>query len=131
MTGTRTDDALSCAPDRNRLQVDVSMGNGFWGDSIEDAERLATQVLEQAWPLVSPVPVAFAEVSVRLTDDSEIAYLNQAYRGKEGPTNVLSFPVPKGQGGTTVTLGTLSLRTKPFSVRQRRNQRHLRIILRI
>lgn len=33
-----------------------------------------------------------AEVSVRLVDIEEMSELNQAYRGKHGPTNVLSFP---------------------------------------
>ena len=32
------------------------------------------------------------EVSVRLVDEAEMAGLNQAWRGKPGPTNVLSFP---------------------------------------
>jgi len=33
------------------------------------------------------------EVSVRLTDDSEVQTLNRDYRGKDKPTNVLSFPM--------------------------------------
>ena len=33
-----------------------------------------------------------AEISVRLVDGDEMARLNQAYRHKAGPTNVLSFP---------------------------------------
>ena len=33
-----------------------------------------------------------AEVSVRLVDVEEMSQLNKAYRGKAGPTNVLSFP---------------------------------------
>jgi len=32
------------------------------------------------------------EVSVKLSDDSEVHSLNKAYRGKDKPTNVLSFP---------------------------------------
>ena len=32
------------------------------------------------------------EVSVRLVDGAEMAQLNATYRGKEGTTNVLSFP---------------------------------------
>ena len=32
------------------------------------------------------------EVSVRLVDIAEMTTLNQTYRGKPGPTNVLSFP---------------------------------------
>lgn len=33
-----------------------------------------------------------AEVSVRLVDDAESQELNRTYRGKDYPTNVLSFP---------------------------------------
>ena len=32
------------------------------------------------------------EVSVRLVDIDEMSQLNETYRGKKGPTNVLSFP---------------------------------------
>ena len=32
------------------------------------------------------------EISIRITDDAEIALLNATYRGMSGPTNVLSFP---------------------------------------
>jgi len=32
------------------------------------------------------------ELSIRLVDEKESAELNATYRGKEGPTNVLSFP---------------------------------------
>lgn len=37
------------------------------------------------------------EVSVKFADDVEVAGLNKAYRGKEGPTNVLSFPMFAGE----------------------------------
>lgn len=33
------------------------------------------------------------EVSLRLTDDAEVRTLNRQYRGKDKPTNVLSFPM--------------------------------------
>jgi probable rRNA maturation factor len=36
--------------------------------------------------------VADSEVSVRLVDRAEMAKLNRDYRGRQGPTNVLSFP---------------------------------------
>jgi probable rRNA maturation factor len=38
----------------------------------------------------SSVPV---EVSAKLTNDAEVQALNLAYRGKDKPTNVLSFPM--------------------------------------
>lgn len=33
-----------------------------------------------------------AELSIRMVDENESAELNQQYRSKQGPTNVLSFP---------------------------------------
>src|SRR5512139_1835114 len=33
-----------------------------------------------------------AELTIRIVDDAESAELNETYRGKQGPTNVLSFP---------------------------------------
>ncbi len=38
----------------------------------------------------------FAELSLRLVDAEEIQQLNKTYRGKNKPTNVLSFPVGQG-----------------------------------
>ncbi len=39
-----------------------------------------------------PAIAADAEVSLVFTDDARIRVLNQQYRGKDKPTNVLSFP---------------------------------------
>lgn len=38
------------------------------------------------------IPQRAAEVSIRVVDRPEAAELNERYRGKNGPTNVLSFP---------------------------------------
>lgn len=38
------------------------------------------------------------ELSVVLSDDAQVQNLNRDYRGKDKPTNVLSFPMPKGSG---------------------------------
>ena len=48
------------------------------GESHPDTDRL----------LPEPTP----ELSIRITDNDEAADLNQTYRAKAGPTNVLSFP---------------------------------------
>lgn len=37
--------------------------------------------------------VAVIEIAVRLTSDDEVHQLNAQYRGKDKPTNVLSFPM--------------------------------------
>lgn len=38
-----------------------------------------------------------AQVSVLLTDDATMAELNRTYRGREGPTDVLSFSQREGE----------------------------------
>ncbi len=40
-----------------------------------------------------------AEVSILITDDKEIRRLNSLYRGKDSPTDVLSFPMGDRVGG--------------------------------
>jgi probable rRNA maturation factor len=37
--------------------------------------------------------VEHAEVAIRMTSDAEVRTLNRDYRGKDKPTNVLSFPM--------------------------------------
>lgn len=48
-----------------------------------------------------------AEVVVRVVDEAESAALNEAYRGRRGPTNVLSFPFEAPPGASTGLLGDL------------------------
>ncbi len=48
-----------------------------------------------------------AEIVVRVVDEPESAELNEHYRGKAGPTNVLSFPFEAPPGVTTEILGDL------------------------
>lgn len=46
------------------------------------------------------------ELSILIVDDPQIAEMNQAYRNKPGPTNVLSFSMREGEfGGITPLLG--------------------------
>jgi probable rRNA maturation factor len=69
---------------------------GDWGDegeweAIADrAARAAIGRTPQAEWLENP---ALIEIAVRLTDDAEVHTLNRQYRGKDKPTNVLSFPM--------------------------------------
>jgi probable rRNA maturation factor len=48
-----------------------------------------------------------AEVSIRIVDEAESAELNQSYRHKSGPTNVLSFPFEVPEGVPNELLGDL------------------------
>jgi probable rRNA maturation factor len=48
------------------------------------------------------------EISVLLTDDTAISKLNTQWRGKDRPTNVLSFPAP-GAVETRSSLGDIAI----------------------
>jgi probable rRNA maturation factor len=76
-----------------------------WPDGPHDA--LATRAVEAA---VRATPFgelattsALVEVSVRLASDDEVHALNRQYRGKDAPTNVLSFPMVQPDLLATVT----------------------------
>ncbi|RRQ23029.1 rRNA maturation RNase YbeY [Thiohalobacter thiocyanaticus] len=66
------------------LQIETGAGDV---PSAVDFQRWA----EAAWR-----GEAGAELTLRLVDEAESAGLNRTYRGKSGPTNVLSFPVDAG-----------------------------------
>jgi probable rRNA maturation factor len=82
-----------------RLEVDVVRHADAWRSAITDAtlKRAARAAF-----LVAPPPAHSPyEVSILLTDDGEMRELNRAWRGKDTPTNVLSFPSedqPAGAG---------------------------------
>lgn len=48
-----------------------------------------------------------SEIVIRLVDDAESAELNQTYRHKQGPTNILSFPFEAPEGVDMDLLGDL------------------------
>jgi probable rRNA maturation factor len=67
------------------LAVEVQFAQS--GPSVPDARQIADWA-RAAWQ----APGQDAEVVVRVTDEAESRQLNCDYRGKDSPTNVLSFP---------------------------------------
>lgn len=63
---------------------------GTWDDLAAAACRAALIRTPQAGWTEGAVEV---ELSIRLTSDDEVRALNRDYRGKDRPTNVLSFPM--------------------------------------
>lgn len=90
-----------------RLDIQLGVEAGGWPD--EDAlEVFARRVLEHAAGHLAdkagqPFPDASAEISLVFTDDDDIRTVNEAWRGQDKATNVLSFPAfplaPGGQPG--------------------------------
>jgi len=77
--------------------------DGDWQALAERAARAAVERTPYAELLSTPAAV---EVSVRLTSDQEVRILNHQYRGKDRPTNVLSFPMVQRDLLQSVTLNS-------------------------
>jgi probable rRNA maturation factor len=61
-----------------------------WSALAESAARAAVAHSDLAELIEAPLRI---EISVRFTGDQEVRELNASYRGKDKPTNVLSFPM--------------------------------------
>ncbi|HUI96037.1 MAG TPA: rRNA maturation RNase YbeY, partial [Xanthobacteraceae bacterium] len=58
----------------------------------------AAGIVRRAIAAAAPADVRNAELAVTLTSDRAIRALNRRWRGKDAPTNVLSFPAPARPG---------------------------------
>jgi probable rRNA maturation factor len=93
-----TDSGPAEAEPPERLSVTVVSESGDWSaiPACEDAVADAATALarhpscKRAWG---------AEACVVLADDALLRSLNRSYRGKDAPTNVLSFPFQQSPGG--------------------------------
>lgn len=86
------------------LHVDLIEDDGGWS-CLRDAETVierAAHAVARRMGKRSPTGV----VSIALSSDAHVAALNEQYRGKAKPTNVLSFPsgsnAPSGQLGDII-----------------------------
>ena len=86
------------------IQVELSREapwpDGDWDALATRAVRAATEATPHGELATSPAAI---EISVRLTSDDEVRQLNAQYRGKDKPTNVLSFPMIQPDLLDTVT----------------------------
>ena len=79
----------------------------------------------RAWARAAVVPHRRdAELALRVVDEAESEYLNQTYRGKPGPTNVLSFAAELSPDVPVPLLGDLVI-CAPVVMREAREQHKL------
>jgi len=81
-----------------RLALDIVLEDGDWS-AFGDADALVAACADA---LARRLDLADMEAVVALSSDARVQVLNRDYRGKDKPTNVLSFPagparVPTGQ----------------------------------
>ena len=77
--------------------LDVELDQSADWDSDIDWLNLATNAVTAAFAASSRGALADApftlSISIKLSDNSEVQILNRDWRGKDAPTNVLSFPM--------------------------------------
>ena len=71
-------------------------------DGIPEEDTIRQWVLQ-----VLPEHKRDSELTIRVVDEAEITALNRQYRGKDGATNVLSFPYEAIPGVATDLLGDI------------------------
>lgn len=77
------------------LSIDVDIREAAWTALDKNLATMCEDILQAVWPSLSTTNNDF-EVSVVLADDAMLQQLNKKYRGKDAPTNVLSFPTDLG-----------------------------------
>ena len=92
------------------LLVDLTVETGDWPPE-EELAAIVTRAIEATVSELGIVPPEGCELGVVFTDDDEIAILNAQWRGKDKPTNVLSFPsgIPSPTGQLPLLLGDIVL----------------------
>ncbi|ALG70340.1 rRNA maturation factor [Azospirillum thiophilum] len=93
------------------VDITVSREAGAWA---EDADWLAERAALAALGAAYDDEDGPAELSIVLADDELVHRLNREYRGKDKPTNVLSFALteaeePEPEDGMPVMLGDIIL----------------------
>ncbi len=73
--------------------IDIIVESPRWR-AQRDARALLRRAIAAAAELV---PTRQGELAIVLTDDSAMRALNRTWRGKDRPTNVLSFPAPSSE----------------------------------
>ncbi len=80
------------------LTIDIDVDSDLWAGAIDGLQSRAEQAISAAIGAARAtvdLPDAL-EVSVLLTTDARQQTLNRNFRGKDAPTNVLSFPALDG-----------------------------------
>jgi probable rRNA maturation factor len=87
----------ACRP----FELDILQQSDGWDSAIPGLEPLAEAAVAATLAAAGAEPMPALELSLCLADDAFLQELNARYRGKDRPTNVLSFSQLEGVGGPT------------------------------
>jgi probable rRNA maturation factor len=99
---------------KSSVNVDVIIASARWTQSLRTPAAIVRRAAKAA--LESQGPKAAVACSVLLTTDAAVRKLNATFRGKDKPTNVLSFPAdapaikgqPRALGDIALAYGILA-----------------------
>jgi probable rRNA maturation factor len=74
------------------IDIDVEVEDDAWSAALDGAEALCRRAAEA---VLTAEGEDDAAITVLLADDEAVRDLNARFRGKDKPTNVLSFPAPE------------------------------------
>jgi probable rRNA maturation factor len=81
------------------ISIEIHIECDLWIEAEPATERLALAAARQALAHAGAAGGAAPGVTILLSDDGHVHELNRHYRGKDKPTNVLSFGAPKEFAG--------------------------------
>ncbi|HEY9078686.1 rRNA maturation RNase YbeY [Magnetovibrio sp.] len=96
------------------LWIDINVDRGAWAEVLPNYEQICQRAIQAAvakGAVCEDEDEAQWEISVLLSDDDAIRVLNRDWRGKDKPTNVLSFPAPPDElpDGAPILLGDIAV----------------------
>ena len=104
---------MTARPDPARAggpALDILVQSGLWAGEPQSESTVRAAIAAACADTQCPPD---AEVSLVLTDDAAIRALNRQWRGRDAPTNVLSFPAPRVSGveeiGASAMLGDIAI----------------------
>lgn len=83
-------------PNAKKIHIDTIIDEPSWSKARLGVKTFFPTVLETTFKTLPVKPKAPLEVSITLSNDKRIKVLNRDHRGKNKPTNVLSFPLWEG-----------------------------------